>query len=342
MAHEIHQDKVTGKHAFAYVGEQTWHGLGQQLTPDAPIPLWITEAGFDWEIKEAQVLGYVPQEASNQGTLPKKFANTDVIVMPERKLLYRSDTKDPLAVVGTKYNVVQPPEVLKFYEDLVESGGFQLETAGVLYGGKRMFALAKMHEEEMVLKGDPVKGYLLLSTACDGTMATTVMFTSVRVVCNNTLQMAIRDSERENYDKPKIKVPHRSQFDPKQVKQELGLAPGSFQLFMDEMRLLAKRKLNHHEAIGFLVGLFGDPKLALEDQEVKSANLMKQVWNLYKNEGKGRELAGETAWGMLNAVTEYTDHHTGHKTEDARLDSAWFGANANLKQRAYQELMATL
>jgi phage/plasmid-like protein (TIGR03299 family) len=331
MSHEIHQDKETGKFSFAYVGAQTWHGLGQQLTPDAPIPMWIEEAGFNWTIKEAQVYG-----------TPLDLSAGEFIHMPDRKMLYRSDTRAPLAVVGTKYNVVQPEEILTFYEDLVASGGFHLETAGILYGGKRMFALAKMHEEEMVLKGDPVKGYLLLSTACDGTMATTVMFTSVRVVCNNTLQMAIQDSERENYSKPKIKIPHSARFDEKAIKQELGLAPGSFDLFIQDMRALAQRKLNTNEAVQFLVGLLGNPQLALEDQEVKDANLMKQVYELYNGMGHGSNIAGHTAWGMLNAVTEYTDHHTGHKTDDARIDSAWFGANANLKQRAYEQLMMTL
>lgn len=323
MSHEIHKNQ-DGKYSFAYVGEGTWHGLGQQLTPDAPIPLWIEEAGFNWEIKEATCAGIEPDNG--------------IIMMPEKKMLYRSDTREPLAVVGNRYNVVQPPDVIKFYEDLVEQGGFHLETAGILFGGRRMFALAKMHEEEMVIKGDPVKGYLLLSTACDGTMATQVRFTSVRVVCNNTLQMAIRE-EAGTKERPMIKIPHSAQFDPKRVKAELGLTASSFDLFMQDMRELAQRKLNNNEAINFLVGLFGDPTEKLEDQDVKAANLMKQVYNLYTKEAKGREIAGTTAWGMLNAVTEFTDHHTGHKTDDARIDSAWFGSNANLKQRAYEDLM---
>lgn len=328
MSHEIHINEA-GKAAFAYVGEAGWHRLGQQLTVGAPIPVWIEEAGFSWEIMEAAVAGIPDAGLVDPGSL---------ILMPEKKLLYRSDTLVPLSVVGTKYNVVQPAEVLKFYEDLVEQGGFHLETAGILFGGKRMFALAKMHDEEMVLKGDAVKGYLLLCTACDGTMATQVRFTSVRVVCNNTLQMAITTGDAKN-DKPMIKIPHSAKFDAAAIKRELGLTASSWDTFMSDMRVLAQRKLNTNEAVNFLVGLVGDPTQKLEDQEPKSANLMKQIYQLYSSDGKGRELAGSTAWGMLNAVTEYTDHHTGHKTDDARIDSAWFGANANLKQKAYEDLM---
>lgn len=321
MAHEIHINEA-GKASFAYVGEAAWHGLGQKLTPDAPIPMWIEEAGFNWTIESAAVMG-AP-------------ASGEMIGMPDKRMLYRSDTRAALAVVGTRYNVIQPEEVLKFYEDLVEAGGFHLETAGILFGGKRMFAMAKMHEEEMVIKGDPVKGYLLLSTACDGTMATAVQFTSVRVVCNNTLQMAIR-SESKEY--PKIKVPHSAVFNPAAIKKQLGLTASSWDSFMQDMRVLADRKLSTNEAVQFLVGLLGDPTQKLEDQEVKAANLMKQIYQLYDGQAKGSSIAGKTAWGMLNAVTEYTDHHTGHKTDDARLDSAWFGANATLKQKAYEDLM---
>lgn len=332
MAHEIHRNE-NGKYSFAYVGEQTWHGLGQRLTPDAPIPLWIEEAGFNWQIKEAKVMGAYDENENGTASL---------IEMPDRKMLLRSDTHAPLAVVGNRYNVVQPPEVIEFYEDLVAAGGFHLETAGILFGGRRMFALAKMHEEEMVIKGDPVKGYLLLSTACDGTMATQVQFTSVRVVCNNTLQMAIREQDRADKELPKIRIPHSAKFNAQKVKEQLGLAPGSFQLFMQDMRRLAARPLSNKEGIAFLVGLVGNPQVALEDQEVKDANLMKQIWALYEGAGKGADMVGRTAWGMLNAVTEYCDHHTGHKTDDARIDSAWFGANANLKVKAYNELMMTL
>lgn len=321
MAHQIHQDE-NGKRSFAFVGENTWHGLGQRLTPNSPIPVWIEEAGFNFDIKGTPVLGQ---------------AGDNVITLPDRQLLYRSDNLAGLSVVSDRYKIVQPAEVLRFYEDLVETGGFTLETAGVLYGGKRMFALAKTNEAEEVIKGDPVKGYLLLSTSCDGSLATSAQFTSVRVVCDNTLRMAIRDGQGD--EKNKISIPHSATFDEKSVKAQLGLAQSTFSAFMSDMRVLANRKLDNREAISFLVGLFGDPTVALEDQEPGPSRLMKQVHGLYAGGGKGAGMAGCTAWGMLNAVTEYTDHHTGHKTDDARMDSAWFGQNAKLKQRAMEDLL---
>lgn len=323
MAHEIHKN-ANGKSSFAFVGDQTWHGLGQKLSPGSPIPVWVEEAGFNWEIKDAFVQGAIPNGTIN---------------FPEKKLLYRSDTLTPLAVVSSKYKIVQPGEVLSFYEDLVETAGFCLETAGVLFGGKRFFALAKVAEEQEVFKGDHVKGYLLLSTSCDGSLATTAQFTSVRVVCNNTLSFAIRN--HEGNEMSRIKIPHSATFNPDLVKNQLGLSQNSFDQFMIEMRQLANRKLSKKEEIHFLIDLLGDPREKLEDQEPGPAKLMKEIHGLYSGRGMGALQTGNTAWGMLNAVTEYTDHHTGHKTDDARIDSAWFGANANLKRHA-KDLLLTV
>lgn len=322
MAHEIHKN-ADGKHSFAFVGENTWHGLGQHLSPNSPIPVWIEEAGFNFDIKGTAVTG--------------KADDGSQIIMPDRQLLYRSDSKAALSVVSERYKIVQPAEVLRFYEDLVETGGYTLETAGVLFGGKRMFALAKTNEAQEVVKGDPVKGYLLLSTSCDGSLATSAQFTSVRVVCNNTLRMAIVNGKGDEVNK--ISIPHSAIFDANSVKAQLGLAQSTFDNFMGDMRMLAQRKLTNTEEIAFLVGLLGDPTEKLEDQEPGPANLMKQIHKLYAGEAKGAAMAGRTAWGMLNAVTEYTDHHTGHKTDDARMDSAWFGTNAKLKQRAMEDLL---
>lgn len=322
MAHGFEQD-VNGKTPFAYVGDPTWHGLGQKLSPNSPIPVWIEEAGFNFEIVGAPI--NVPL---NDGR---------VVSLPDRQVLYRSDTLAGLATVSNKYKIVQPAEVLEFYEDLVETGGFHLETAGILFGGKRMFALAKTNDAEDVVKGDAVKGYLLLSTSCDGSLATTAQFTSVRVVCNNTLRMAIR--EKDSKEHPRIAIPHSAKFDAKKVKQQLGLAQSSYELFMNDMRKLASRELTNREAVAFLVGMFGDPSQKLEDQEPGPAKLMRDVHALYAGAGMGAGTAGRTAWGMLNAVTEYYDHHTGHKTTDARMDSAWFGTNAKLKERAMEDLL---
>ncbi len=168
---------------MAYVDAEPWHGLGNQLPPNQPIEVWQRAAGMDFTIKETDVLFNV----SDEGGLHVK-ANGDA------KVLYRSDNHTPLSVVSKRYKVVQPHDVLEFYRTLTEAGGFQLETAGVLESGKKLWAMARTGQSTLLKGGDKVNAYLLLATSCDGTLCTTAQFTSVRVVCNNTLQMAVGDS----------------------------------------------------------------------------------------------------------------------------------------------------
>ena len=314
MAHKVE--------TMAYVDAVPWHGLGNQLTPQQPIEIWQREAGMDWRINEADVLYSV---SGGDGLHLKSN--------PESKVLFRSDSFNPLSVVSKRYKVVQPAEVLEFYRDLVSVGGFELETAGVLKGGKKLWALAKTGQETLLRGNDQVKAYLLLATSCDGTLCTTAQFTSVRVVCNNTLQMAVGDSRGA------VKVPHSTQFDPAQVKQALGLGMSHWDTFVNDMRRMAERKVNKFEAMNFLINVLGDSAVPLTEQPNTKA--IQNVYTLFSGEGKGSDMASAsgTAWGLLNGVTEYVDQHRRAKSTDYRLDSAWFGPGAVIKEKAFHEAM---
>ena len=305
--------------SMAYVKETPWHGLGNKLGENQPIEVWQEEAGMNWQIKESEVLYSV-----SEGIGLHVKANAD------SKVLYRSDSLEPLSVVGRRYKVVQPREVLEFYRDLVSAGGFELETAGVLKRGRKLWALAKTGQEVMLKGGDQVKGYLLLATACDGTLATTAQFASVRVVCNNTLQMAVGNA------KGAVKVPHSTVFDPVAVKQELGLGITAWDQFMDFVKALTDRKVHRIEAMNFLVDVLGDPTLPLAEQPNQKA--LQGVYGLFSGNGIGSGMASAsgTAWGLLNAVTEYVDHQRRARSNDYRLDSAWFGRGAGIKQKAFE------
>ena len=314
MAHEVQ--------TMAYVDAVPWHGLGNQLTPKQPIEIWQREAGMDWRINEAGVLYSV---SGGDGLHLKSN--------PDNKVLFRSDSFAPLSVVSKRYKVVQPAEVLEFYRDLVNAGGFELETAGVLKGGKKLWALAKTGQETLLKGNDKVKAYLLLATSCDGTLCTTAQFTSVRVVCNNTLQMAVGDSGGA------VKVPHSTQFDPQQVKQALGLGLSNWETFVSDMRQLADRKINKFEAMNYLINVLGDSAVPLNEQPNTKA--IQNVYALFSGEGKGSDMASAsgTAWGLLNGVTEFVDQHRRARSTDHRLDSAWFGPGAALKEKAFHEAM---
>ncbi|MFV8603325.1 DUF932 domain-containing protein [Ralstonia pseudosolanacearum] len=315
---------VTG---MAYANETPWHGLGNQLAPNQPIEVWARQAGMNWQIEEAEVRFVSGSAGSALGSIH---------AFPEQKVLFRSDTKAPLSVVSRRFNVVQPAEIIEFYRDLTEVGGFELETAGVLKDGKKLWALAKTGQSATLKGRDRVNGYLLLATACDGTLATTAQFTSIRVVCNNTLQIALGDSTRA------VKVPHRSQFDAQAVKRQLGIAVSSWDAFMARTKALSECKVNDTAAEAFFRRVLTYPATGA-NTPVPATNdsAIKTVQELFTGRGKGADMASATgtAWGLLNAITEYTDHHRRARSDDNRRDSAWFGAGATLKQKAWEEAL---
>lgn len=313
MAHELEN--------MAYVGATPWHGLGQQLSPKQPLEVWRREAGMDWEILDSPV----HFKADTRGPLGS------IHTYPEQRVLYRSDTKEALSVVSKRYQIVQPRDVIEFYRDLTEVSGYELETAGVLKAGCKFWALARTGMDFSLKGRDLVNGYLLLATSCDGTMATTATPTTVRVVCNNTLTVAVNGATRA------IKVPHNTVFQPDVVKQDLGIAVSQWDDFKYQMRLLSQRKVSWKEAMAYFMGVVSE----IDEHEPLPEKLpnergLKRVQELFNGAGRGSDLesAQGTAWGMLSAVTEYVDHHRQARSTDYRLDSAWFGNGAQMKQRA--------
>ena len=347
MAHQIEN--------MAYVGETPWHGLGNPLTPNQPIEVWAQQAGMDWRIESSNV-SYVAENQHKQR-----------IIMPhdEQRVLYRSDTHAALSVVSQRYQEVQPREILEFYRDLTEQSGFELETAGVLKGGKKFWALARTGQSGMLKGKDVSNGYILLATACDGTLATTAQFTSIRVVCNNTLAIALRG---QNSSAGVVKVPHSTKFDAEKVKQQLGISVCAWDEHMYQMKQLSQRKVTQTEAETYFDAVFNNASLSQTEQDdniiqyyrnlatqanptTKAENktepngrAMSKVMTMFNGHGRGAELssAKDTAYGLLCSITEFADHERRAMSQDHRLDSAWFGAGAGLKQRGLEHALNML
>ena len=319
MAHMI--DTTTGTAAIAYAGQTPWHGLGQALTPDASIETWTREAGLDYTVQESPVLFQ-----TDAATMPEEFKG--------RKVLHRSDTGGALAVVSDGYRVVQPADVMGFFGKLVELGGFQMETAGVLSHGRRVWALAKVNQGADIVEGDTVRPYVLLGTSYDGTMATVAKFTSVRVVCNNTITAALG---RENSGT--VRVLHSERFNPDAVRLELGIVGDSWERFLVQSRALVKVSMPKLAADAFVTELL--TPYHSSKMELTATRGYRRIMELFNGQALGATIPGVagTRWAMLNAVTELVDHERG-RSANTRIESAWFGTGAALKNRALELLSA--
>lgn len=306
MAHEL-TIRDDNKVEMAYVGEIPWHGLGQEMRPDATVDDWKVGAGMDWNVESSRVV--YRARGSNK-----------VCVIDDSVVLHRSDNDAALGIVSDKYEIVQPAAVLEFFRDLVHSIGLELNSAGTMFGGKRYFASAKIGEQAL-LDHDRIKGYLLLTTSTDGSLKTRGKFTSVRTVCNNTLSMALSGANTGG----EVAISHRSVFDPDAAKRALGIAPRAFNDFMDSMRTLTARRLSSDIAETMT------EKLVKADKKANRA-----IMALFGGYAKGYREEGfrGTPWGWLNSVTEYVDHGMRAKSDSHRLNNTLFGTGDTLKNTA--------
>lgn len=322
MSHDL--DESTGKPAMAYVGERPWHGLGEKLPPDQGIDTWVKAARLDWEIAMLPV--NYQMDGQNH-------------VMRDRFVLARSDTQAALSVVSGDYQVVQPKEVLEFYRDLVDERHYKLETAGALDGGRKVWALARTGLVAGVAgdAADELGAYVLLATSCDKSLATTITFTSIRVVCQNTLSFAVHDMKSES--RRSIKVNHSRRFDPDQIKHDLGLMDDSWDKFKLQLAPMAGKQMSDSAAEEFFQSLFQSVKEIKEgkisDQKRKEVS---QLMSFYRHApGQNLPTAKSTLWGAVSAVTYYVDHIRSGSGD--RLDSAWFGTGATLKEKAWKQAL---
>jgi phage/plasmid-like protein (TIGR03299 family) len=323
--------RANGFTEFASTQAGSWHGLGQQLARGASIDEWATAAGMDWRIQRGVV-----RFATGRDQGADQWAE-----MPEQHVLMRSDTKAPLAIVSDGFKVVQPRQILETLAHSARVQGYELETAGTLFGGRRFWALASFEGEgDDIVPGDRVNGYTLLVTATDGTLKTTGKKTTVRVVCNNTLSMAMGAGAAT------MAVSHRTTYSADKMAAALGLVHGAeFAEFTDKARRLADKQLSRDRAERIAFDLLKPATVTDNVQDIEKVTdslAFKRIMALFNGDAKGAAIDGVkgTAWGFLNSVTEYCDFHMRATTDDNRRNSAWFGAGDALKDKAAGMLVA--
>jgi phage/plasmid-like protein (TIGR03299 family) len=311
---------------MAYVGAVPWHGLGEELTPGAPIETWLVEAGMDYSIERSRV-AFRHTEGAN-----------GVTVMDDRNVLWRSDTKAPLAVVSNRYQIFQPRDVLEFFRDLLRDvgGDYEIETAGVLNDGKTYWALAKYCGDPLVFGNDVIKPYLLVSTACDGTMSNVFKHTSVRVVCNNTLQMSLHGN-----GEGVIKIPHSTKVNVESVKAQLNVDE-TIALYRADIGELINKTLSKKDSVELLVDVIAKRD---SDDVISNEKHVKRVVDeimisLANAPGAKLETANGTGWGLMNATTHYVDFKARARSDNNRFNSGQFGAGAKFKQEIFDAIIA--
>lgn len=304
MSHMVEQ--------MAYVGEVPWHGLGVEVPAGISVDDLMVKAGLDWSISKTRI--YLE---GNPTPIKDKFA------------LVRSSDGSVLDVVGPQYTPIQNREVMEFYREFCESGGMKMNTAGSLNKGKMVWALADI-EADFALPGqDHIRGHLLFSSPNVSGKALTIMFTPIRVVCNNTIQMALREYGQSEGG---YRQHHRKEFDPDEAKVVMGLARGMLADFADKAKFMASRTISDDQWDEFMKGLF--PKNEDAQKEPRTWNEFRTA----RQNAPGTQMSEGTAWHAFNTVTFLADHVMG-RSDDTRLNSAWYGSASRLKRKALDMAM---
>jgi len=350
MSHEL--DFTKGNAAIAYTGDVPWHGYGQEMEESQPLERWIIEAGMDYDVIRRPV-SYINNRIIDAAGEVISDTSPEVLVaqseqglfdMPKftpvknKVSLHRSDTNDQLAIVSPNYKIVQPREIMEFFRELIDDQGFNMHTAGVLADGKRVWALAETGKD-FVIPGtqDQLGGYLLLATSYDGKFSTTAQFTSIRVVCNNTLSWSL--DKGDSQDTGIVRIPHMSEFQAQRVKSELGLlGEDGWTQFQDNVIKLSEVTVTKRQAVEFFLELLGvnEEEAAAGKQLINAKKLI-----AFYESGPGSDFvtSKNTTWGLVNAVSFFTDHGRRAHNTGTRFNSAAFGEGAVMKKRAFTKAL---
>ncbi len=346
MAHNL--NFKNGVASFASKQEPAWHGLGkvvEAMTSEQAIIL----GGLDFEVEKRPLFINGGEEIPFEAAKTIKRVNRQIvkvdedtwrsvykpsIMIPNQYATVRTDLDLPLGIVGERYHVIQNKEAFDFIDSIIGQGIADYETVGALGNGETVFITCKLREE-MVVNKDLIDKYLLLSMSHDGSSSIVVMFTPIRVVCNNTLTLALEGKNN------KVVIRHT-----KSAKEKLELSK-------KVLGIVDRQTLAYKEAFGYLntitvydkqipdiikysFGLKPDDKGNFSS---KAENIVKAVEKYYHN-GIGQEEIVGTAWGVFNGITGYLQNVKSYNNPEAKFKNTFMTTSVDVRNRAFTSLQS--
>jgi phage/plasmid-like protein (TIGR03299 family) len=311
-----------GQAAMMYVGEKPWHSLGKQLQEAATAAEAIEAAQLDWEV----------------GKRPIYYPHTEGMKkVPEHFAVVREDNQMAIGVVGKKYEPMQNRDAFSFFDAIVGIKEAIYHTAGALGNGERVWILAKLPGYIRVKQNDITEKYLLLSNSHDGTSSIQIMFSPIRVVCQNTLNVAIKTAREKARIRHTVSLMTRVN----EVRDQLGIINAQYSIMEDLANRMANVEMNKRSFEDFLVKSGVVPKDAEDRMQANAQKVLNEVTHLFEH-GRGndeKEVRG-TLWAALSGVVEYADYAKAIRAKDgkemdARARSVLFGTGQAMKQKAW-------
>ena len=315
---------VAAVETMAYAGEVPWHGLGTRVSNDISVDDMLKESGLNWEVIPVPVFG----------ELDGKKITSDY------QMLVRKTDRRVLTMITDSWNPVQNLEAFEFFRDFVDEGSMEMHTAGSLQDGKWVWVLAKVADSFEIFGGDRVDSYLLFSNPHIYGRAVEVRFTPIRVVCNNTLNLSL-GQKTDN----KIRLNHRSTFDPELVKETLGIASEKMAKYKEMAQFLGTKSYKPQIVAEYFKEVFPGYSKKTDEKPQNLTQVQIDALGLSRNAKGALELvetqpganfAPGSWWNAYNAVSYMTDHVIG-RSQESRLTSSWYGLNKSVKVKALQK-----
>lgn len=266
-----------------FTREMPWHGLGVRVEESPTSADALHLAGLDWTVEQRPI-----------------FVEENLIV-PGYKANVRDSDDKVLGVVSDRYKVVQNTEAFSFTDALLGEG-VRYETAGSLQGGRKIWLLARL-PKEYIIGGERISPYLVFSNTHDGSGAVKVAITPIRVVCNNTLNLALNTAERSFTMKHTGDISEKM----KEAKETLFLADEYMTELGKEFEVLKQKKLTDEQVEDYIKELLPcDENSSM--QQIRNVRKLRNDMRSRYFEAPDLQDVGKNAYRFINAVSDFATH----------------------------------
>lgn len=328
MAHQL--DFQRGAAAFVSLKQMAWHGLGTVIETEMQVADAVKLAHLDFIVKKAPNRHYMPS-LSGEGI--------DIIESDTSFFTYRTDTNKVLGDrLGSTYHVIQNEQAFSVVDSLVKEGGLILESAGSLFDGCTVFMCLRLAQPIKVSGSDTVMQYVVIASGHDGNTSLLAFFTNTRVVCNNTLQVALKGAVQKHSIRHTAKAINRLD----EAIKIMGLATKNSKVVAEAYNRMAERPMLSTQFFDYIGNLFMT-KAEIEALQggakadavlsTRKSNIISGVMAFAENGIGQKEADMQTWWGGYNAVTGYFSNKKFDDYND-RMDSLLFGTSATVMQNA--------
>lgn len=317
MAHNL--ELKNGKTSFVAVGEKAWHGLGTYVDQAMTAEEVIVQGGLDYTVEKKSIMVCEGKE------------------IPLVKAVVRTDTQDTMGIVTDAYEIIQNREAFSFFDSIIDRGEAIYQTAGVLGKGEKIFVTAKL-PNDILVRGESVENYLLLTSGHDGKSAIQVGFTSIRVVCNNTLTAALRGLQN------KVSIFHFANAKEKleTASKVMGMASVYTNQLDSIFNKMADVQITDKQLRSYIETVF-QPRFETINKETLQkeyssyfTNTVDDIIKFANNHSTQRtEATQNTVWGAYNAATGYYSYLKGYKNQETKMNDMYFKGGAKKMEYAF-------